>query len=181
MKSSKKFSFLCISVLLIGCTNTSGKYGASPRNVEAIRSSIGAINVSVGDFSSDSGEETTFFCRGAGPVKLQNGQSFQDYIEKAFINDLKLAGVYSEKSGLQISALIQELGFNSMPGAGKWVINASVSSSVSEGFLVESTYEFSTNFVAWKACQQVAQEFEPAVEEFINSVVTHPKFPALFK
>jgi hypothetical protein len=49
----------------------------------------------------------------------------------------------------------------------------------SEGYEVESSHEFSTNWVADKACQQVAQAFEPAVEELIEKIVEHPGFRSL--
>ena len=48
-----------------------------------------------------------------------------------------------------------------------------------DGYQVKSIYEFSTNWVGDKACQQVAQAFEPAVEKLIKKIVEHPEFPSL--
>lgn len=180
MKTIKTLTIIGVSMYMIGCTHMTSNYGASPKNVEVIKN-IGASEISVGEFTSKSGEHTSIGCRAAGPVKNQNNQSFEDYIEKAFINELKMASAYKEDSNIKISGLIDKLDFNSNIGAGKWIIDANVTSTTSKGYSVKSTYRFSTNFVADKACQQVAQAFEPAVEEFINKVLTHPEFSTLTK
>jgi hypothetical protein len=44
---------------------------------------------------------------------------------------------------------------------------------------ITSKHEFSTNWVADKACQQVAQEFSPAVQFLIRDLITNPKFKDL--
>jgi len=45
-----------------------------------------------------------------------------------------------------------------------------------EPFLVENTYEFSTNFIANIACEQVAQALAPATQDLIKKLVQHPSF-----
>ncbi|MBV0934709.1 hypothetical protein [Marinobacterium weihaiense] len=180
MKILKALSIAGVAFYTVGCTHMTSNYGASPDNVDEIRKS-GITELSVGEFVSKNSDTTSITCRAAGPVKNQNNVSFENYIEGAIKNDLKMAGVYKEGSDIKISGAIEKLDFNSNIGAGKWMINAKISSPKSQGYTVQSTYDFSTNFVADKACQQVAQAYEPAVENFINQIVTHPGFSSLAK
>lgn len=166
-------------IYMTGCGYVTSNYGASPDNVGSIRD-LGYIKVSVNDFTSSTGSpRTSISCRAAGPISNKDSKSFEHYIRDAFVNDLKMAGVYAESAEISISGEISEVDFNSNIGAGKWIIKAKVQSSISEGYTVESLYEFSTNWVADKACQQVAQAFEPAVEDLIAKIVTHPGFRSL--
>ncbi len=160
---------------MVGC----GYVTSTPDNVEGIKA-VGPAKVSVNPLTSVDGKErTSIGCRAAGPVKNPNDQSFENYIYTAFVNELRMAGAYDESADIAISGEIKELDFNSNIGAGKWMLSARVSSSQSEGYEVASVYEFSTNWVADKACQQVAQAFEPAVAELIGKIVKHPEFPSL--
>ena len=179
MKYIKTMLIITSSIYMTGCGYVTSNYGASPDNVDVIRAA-GGIKVSVNEFISATGRERTGIgCRAAGPIENLNDQSFEDYIHDAFVNELRMAGAYAEDADVSISGEIKELDFNSNIGAGKWVISAKVNSSVSEGYEVKSRHEFSTNWVADKACQQVAQAFEPAVEELIEKIVEHPGFKSL--
>ncbi|BFM13495.1 hypothetical protein R50072_36480 [Simiduia litorea] len=180
MKFFQSLALISMTLYVIGCTHVTSNYGASPKNVDLIKSS-GVKEISVGEFTSKSGNHTSITCRAAGPVKNKNDLSFEDYIEGALKNELQMAGAYKDDAEVKISGLIDKLDFNSNIGAGKWMINATISSPNSSGYSITSTHEFSTNFVADKACQQVAQAFEPAVEEFINKIISHPKFSSLAK
>jgi len=179
MRFLKIISLGVAAIYLTGCGYVTSNYGASPDNVERIRS-VGDVKVSVSEFSSSTGNKrTSIGCRAAGPVSNPEGKSFEDYIHDAFINDLKMAGIYADGAEISISGTIESLDFNSNIGAGKWVIKTRVESSVSQGYVVEAIHEFSTNWVADKACQQVAQAFEPAVESLISKIVNHADFKGL--
>ncbi|HEY0913936.1 MAG TPA: hypothetical protein VGE22_03605, partial [Solimonas sp.] len=82
-------------------------------------------------------------------------------------------------SPLVLKGRIEELDFNSNIGAGKWVMKMTLSSRTKPGYTVESQHEFSTNWVADKACQQVAQAFPPAVQQLIFKVVSDPRLKNL--
>ncbi|WP_413663628.1 hypothetical protein ACJJI3_18565 [Microbulbifer sp. ZKSA004] len=179
MKLIKLFSVVFSTLYMIGCGYVTTNYGATPENVNAIKAA-GENRVSVDKFSSVSGKErSSIGCRAAGPIKNQNDQTFESYIHNAFINELKMAEAYDESSEVSIRGEISELDFNSNIGAGKWKLSATISSSSHNGYQVESIYPFSTNWVADKACQQVAQAFQPAVSDLINKIVTHPEFSSL--
>ncbi|QFT53330.1 hypothetical protein [Microbulbifer sp. THAF38] len=181
MRLLKALSIIYTTLYMVGCGYVTANYGATPENVNAIKAA-GEGRVSVNKFSSVSGKEhTSIGCRAAGPIKNQNDQTFESYIHNAFINELKMADAYDESSEVSIRGEITELDFNSNIGAGKWKLSATISSSSNKGYKVESIYPFSTNWVADKACQQVAQAFQPAVSDLINKIVTHPEFSSLVK
>ncbi|MAM88773.1 MAG: hypothetical protein CME36_15820 [unclassified Hahellaceae] len=155
-------------------------YGASVANVDQIRAA--QVNpVAVSSFTSSKPGSSSIGCRAAGPVETADKSSFESYIEKAFIDELKLAGVYDPNSPLVINGHLEELDFNSSIGAGKWIMRLAVSTKEESGYTVESIHEFSTNWVADKACQQVAQAFAPAVQSLISKLVSDPRFQTLVK
>jgi hypothetical protein len=143
--------------------------------------SSGLKPVSVGTFSSFKPGMNSISCRAAGNVETPDEASYESYIQKAFTDELKLAGLYDESSNLKLQGKIEELDFNSNIGAGKWVISLTLTSNMSSGYKTTATHEFSTNWVADKACQQVAQAFVPAVQKLILQTVGNPKFGELTK
>ena len=170
-----------VAVTLSGCGYNINPYGASVQNVEAIKTQ-GISHVSVAPFTAQEAGQKSIMCRAAGPVSSPGDMTFEQVVERALIDELKLAGVYDQKSSIVIQGHLEEMGFNSNIGAGKWVMKVKVSSASNPGgFTVQSTHEFSTNWVADKACQQVAQAFGPALQELIFKIVSHPQFKEVAK
>lgn len=174
--------FLACAVLaslgLSACGYNISPYGVSVKNVTAIKA-INAPPVAVAPFESSNPGLSSISCRAAGPVRTSDKTSFEAYIQKAFVDELQLAGHYDAQSPIVIHGVLREVDFNSNIGAGKWIFSLAVSSNKSPGFTVETKHGFSTNWVADKACQQVAQEFGPAVQQLISEVISNPSFPAL--
>jgi hypothetical protein len=170
--------FLAIPVLLSGCGYAISPYGVSVDNVNRVRASA-MQPMAVARFSAGQPSRSSIGCRAAGPVETPNQVSFESYIERALIDELQLGGAYDPNSPIKLQGTLEEIDFNSNIGAGKWVFRLAVSSAVSPGFTVSSQHEFSTNWVADKACQQVAQAFVPAVQHLIADVISHPQFKAL--
>jgi hypothetical protein len=59
------------------------------------------------------------------------------------------------------------------------MFDVSVSDGNGMSYQVNSIFNFSTNWVADKACQQVAQAFVPAVQNLIKDIVSKPEFKSL--
>ena len=161
------------SLLLTGCAYNASPYGASVGNVESIRS-VGIQPVAVGRFEASKPGVASITCRAAGPVTVS--PSFEAYIEKAFIDELKLAGVYDPNSKMILSGKLEEIDFSSGITDGKWMFTVTVGNARDERFTTQSTFGFSGSFVADKACHEVAQAFGPAVQKLIADVVRDPKF-----
>lgn len=179
MKSRVIISSLIIllTVMINGCGYTISQYGASITNVESLR--LVHTKVKVNDFSSSTPGLSSITCRAAGPIETPNKEPFEQYIKEAFVVELKLAGIYSEDAQLVLNGHLEKVDFNSNIGAGKWMFTIKMTSNKNESVVISSSYEFSTNWVADKACQQVAQAFTPAVQKLIHDIVTNPDFGKL--
>jgi hypothetical protein len=166
-------AFAVIAALASGCAYNASPYGASVRNVDAIKA-VQMKPVAVAPFKSAKPGLTTITCRAAGPVTV--APSFEGYIEKAFIDELKLAGAYNPASDITLSGNLESVDFSSGMSDGNWTFSLAVSNSRSQGFTTKSTFPFAGSFVADKACQEVAQAFGPAVQKLIEDVVKNPQF-----
>jgi hypothetical protein len=171
-----KIAFLAVPlsvVILSGCAYNVSPYGASVKNVESIKSN-NIKPVAVATFQSAKPGLASITCRAAGPVTVT--PSFEHYIEKAFIDELKLAGAYDPKSSITLSGKLEEVDFSSGITDGKWLFTLVVSNARNENFTTKSAFGFSGSFVADKACQETAQAFGPAVQKLVEDVVRDPKF-----
>lgn len=169
-------SLIVAATLLTGCAYNAPPYGASVKNVEAIKSA-GIKAVAVEKFQSTKPGLASITCRAAGPVRVV--PSFETYIEKALIDELKLAGAYDPASTLKLSGKLEEVDFSSGMTDGKWLFTLTLSNSNNDSFTTKSTMNFSGSFVADKACQEVAQAFGPAVQQLIRDVIKNPQFKKL--
>lgn len=176
MRTSMLSSIAAAAVLVSGCAYNASQYGASVRNVETIKSQ-NLKPVAVAPFKAVKPGLASITCRAAGPVTVS--PSFENYIEKAFIDELKLAGAYNPSSSLTLSGNLEEVDFSSGMSDGNWTFTLTVSNQRNESFTTKSTFGFSGSFVADKACQEVAQAFGPAVQKLIEDVVRNPKFKQL--
>lgn len=166
-------AMLAAVAMLSGCAYNASPYGASVKNVESIKF-LNIKPVAVSKFESSKPGLASITCRAAGPVTVS--PSFESYIEKAFIDELKLAGVYDPASSMVVSGKLEEVDFSSGMTDGKWLFTLVVSNARKESVSIKSVYGFSGSFVADKACQEVAQALGPAVQKLIEDVVRDPKF-----
>jgi hypothetical protein len=162
-----------VAALISGCAYNVAQYGASVRNVESIKE-YNIKPVTVAQFTSAKPGLTSITCRAAGPVTVT--PSFEGYIERAFIDELKLAGVYNTASNITLSGRLEEVDFSSGMTDGNWTFVLTLSNNRNESFTTKSIFNFSGSFSADKACQEVAQAFNPAVQKLIEDVVRNPKF-----
>jgi hypothetical protein len=173
MKTSQICVAGLLAVSLTGCAYNVSQYGASVKNVESIKS-LGIKPVSVASFKAAKPGESSIVCRAAGPVTVT--PSFETYIEKALIDELKLAGAYDPNSKLVLTGKLEEVDFSSGITDGKWQFTVTISNVRNESFTTKSTFGFSGSFVADKACQETAQAFAPAVQKLVEDIVRDPQF-----
>jgi hypothetical protein len=164
---------IATAALASGCAYNASQYGASVNNVESIKkANIKPMNI--GTFTSTKPGLNSITCRAAGPVTVS--PNFESYIEKAFIDELKLAGAYNPASNLTLSGKLEEVDFSSGMSDGNWTFKLTVANNRNESFTTDSKFGFAGSFVADKACQETAQAFGPAVQKLIEDVVRHPRF-----
>ena len=119
-------------------------------------------------------------CRMMGPIKLPEGASVSEYIKKAFNDELKVAGLYSE-SGRKILGNITDISFSSMDGVvnGEWSITIVWKSSNGNALEVSNKYKFRSGLDALTACIATANAFPLAAQGLIHATITNPNFEKL--
>lgn len=171
---NKHLALLALSMsILTGCAYNVAPYGAAVDNVDAIKA-YSLKPVSVGTFQSSKPGNATITCRAAGPVTVS--PSFEAYIQKAFTDELRLAGIYNPASPLVLTGRLDDVDFSSGITDGNWAFTLTLTNARNESFTTRSTFGFSGSFAADKACQEVAQAFGPAVQKLVGEVVRHPRF-----
>jgi len=178
MKISKLLVPAVVSLFLIACSHNSPRYSPSVNNQEKLRDIVSHSpngKLSVEPFTSSEPSRNSIVCRAAGTVQTPDGKSFEKFIEESLTSELKMSGLYSATSQ-KISGKLLKIDFNSNIGAGKWLIKMQFSCADSKAFIVESQYDFSTNFIADIACEQVSQALPQATQDFIEKLINTAEF-----
>ena len=118
-------------------------------------------------------------CRGVGPIKTPDGQTFENFIKKAFVDELKIAESYSASSSITLTGNLDAIDFSS--NSGTWNLALTVNSSNGNSISVSENYSYTTSFYGETACNQTAQALMPAVQNLIGKVVQNTQFAQLIK
>lgn len=175
---------LAIAVSLIfivtGCsTYITPRYSISVDNYAALKK-VAVTGVAVGNFSGQTNfESPTLGCSLDVPDKLGPIA----YVRKAFEDELKLAGSYSDESprvvlGGHISRMELHAKRFTYPVRVSWMIDITLNSSNGKSMDVSEDYSFPGTSQAY-ICGRVAEFFAPAVQDLIGKVVRSPDFKAL--
>ena len=115
-------SNLAILVALLGCvgcfTYAASRYAVSVDNVSALRA-LGKPQINVGPFTATPPGRREITCRAVGPIKTPDGDTFEDYVRKAFVDDLRLAESFSATGPVTLTANLETIDFTSTSG-GSW-------------------------------------------------------------
>ena len=135
-----KFVALVAAVSLLGGCSTFhvAPYGATVSNVETIKS-YNLKPVAVGKFQAVK-PVASIPCRAAGPVTA--APSFEGYIEKAFTDELRLAGIYDAASPLVLTGKLEKLDFSSGMSDGNWSFTVTLTNARNESLTTVSKSEF---------------------------------------
>ena len=176
----KKFLLVCSVLALSACsTFTPQRYSIAADNNVALKA-IGVGGINVGAFVGPASFDRT--CRGAGPIAPPDNMSFEAYIQKALADELKVAGMFDDKTPkVTLSGVVEQLSFSSSRGltGGEWKINLRLNSSNGKSMAVAEHYLFESGFVADTACKQTAEAYFPAVQNLIGKLVKSPQFKSL--
>jgi hypothetical protein len=176
----KRLWALAALSLLVGCsTMTPARYSVSVDNNLALKQFAGK---SFWIASIDSPASFDANCRVMGPIQASDGMSIPQFVHKAFNDELKLAGLYSEK-GMTLSGALTKVEFSSTAGVtgGWWDLALTLKSTNGKVMAVQNRYEFKSGFDAITACNQTAQALGPAVQDLIKKAVTDPRFGGLIQ
>lgn len=178
----KVIAILAASVVLAGCsTYAVPRYSVSTDTVAALRS-VGDVKVDVGDFSSANDvakreQPGEIMCRGVGPIKTPDGESYAEYVRKALVSELVIANIYEKGSPVGLTGRLTELDFDSMGGT--WVVGMELISSNGKVVAVKNTHKYTSSFYGETACNQTAQAGLGAIQDAIRAAVTHQDFKSL--
>ena len=176
----KKITLALFVLALSGCsTFTPQRYNISADNNVALKA-LGVGNINVGAFTGPTSFDKA--CRGAGPIAPPDNMSFEAYIQKALADELKVAGMFDDKTPkTTLSGAVEQLRFSSSRGltGGEWDIGLRILSSNGKSVFVSEHYEFESGFIADTACKQTAEAYLPAVQNLIGKLVKAPEFMSL--
>lgn len=168
------------ALVLAGCeTPTTQRYAISVENNMAIKA-LGTHKIGVGTFTPPSSFSPN--CRALGPLQVADGLTHTQYIQRAFEDELKIAGAYaSAGANATISGKVEKLEFSSTRAltGGAWTIELELLSSNGKRLRVDEHYEFSSGFSAMEACRNTAEAFSRAVQNVVGKAVKNPGFVGL--
>ena len=177
MKFLLPLTLVSLTVLFSGCSPYSAsRYSINSDNVVAMRTLNGKM-INVGSFSATKPGEKEIMCRGVGPIKTPDGEPFSEFVRKAFLDELKIASVYSATAPVTLTGNLDAIDFSSANGG--WNLSLTVKSSNGKSLSVNESYPFTTSFFGETACNQTAQAFMPAVQNLVGKVVRSTEFLAL--
>ncbi len=182
--------FLLIVLLTAACSSfTVPKYGLSAENVMGLRKLGQKVNV--GKFTATPPGRTEIGCRAKGPVRTPDGRPFEDYIQRALADELKVAEMFSDSAPVTLTGNLDKIDFSST--AGEWTMDLTFASSNGRTLTVSSKYGFKTGpaytyalfggqaAADERACAETAQAFAPAVQVLIGKLVHHAELDRLLK
>jgi hypothetical protein len=171
----KTLAALVVSaVVLAGCSTYSvSRYSASADDVVTLRK-LPPNSVSVGPFTSPGQPVSEIACRAVGPIKTPDGEPYAEFVRKALISELKMAGAYSDSAPTQITGVLNNIDFSSTSGT--WNLGLTLVSSNGRTLGVTEAYPFTSSFNGETACNQTAQALMPAVQDLIGKAVQNDAF-----
>jgi hypothetical protein len=176
----RAFLALLTLISVSGCsTYAVSRYSNSADNVVALRSLKGKT-VNVGPFTAVEAGRREIMCRGVGPIKTPDGETYEEFIQKALAAELKLAEIYSSSAPVTLTGNLNRIDFSSTSGAA-WELSLTVLSSNGKSITVDENYKYKSSYYGETACNQTAQALMPAIQDMIGKVVNHPEFAALLQ
>lgn len=177
MKTVVSFLVIASMSALSGCsTYSAARYSSNADNVLALRA-LNGKTVNVGAFSATKPGEREIMCRGVGPIKTPDGEPFSDFIRKALVDELKLAGTFSTTSPVTLTGNLDAIDFSS--SSGNWNLALTIKSSNGKNMTAFEQYAFTTSFYGETACSQTAQALMPAVQNLVGKIVRSSEFASL--
>ena len=171
---SKLLFVIVLAVIVSGCsTYSADRYSIDVDNVMTLKALKGT-KINVGAFTASEPRKAEIMCRGVGPIKTPDGETFENFIRKGLVDELKLAEVYSSSAPVTLTGNLDSIDFSS--ASGTWNLALTVNSSNGNSLSVAENYSYTTSYYGETACNQTAQALMPAVQNLIGKVVRNAEF-----
>ena len=182
-KVMRSLSIIASAAVVTGCETayTTQRYAISADNNEVIRRTLKNTEIGISAFT---GPATPFDaqCRMGAPLRVADGLSHTQYIQKAFEDELKVAGVFSSANPpISLQGHVRYLEFSTtvVGTGGFWGIYFVLTSSNGSQLYLDEYYTFDTGYRAIEACRNAAEAFSRAVQNLVGQTFSHPDFPTL--
>jgi hypothetical protein len=175
MKVIKSMVFGLVVAGISACAPVSSKRFTVDR--QSIAKPIVVGNITVAPF-----KEAPFVddnCRAAGKITPPDRATFESYIQQALADEIKRVRLADEKTPkTALFGEVKVLTFTSTSTFSDawWIIKIKVTSSNGQAIEVGEKYDFNTSFGAYKACQEAADAYVPAVKKTVAKMVNSPDF-----
>ena len=110
-------------------------------------------------------------------MKTPDGETFEEFVRKALVDELKIAELYAAAAPV---GLFDAIDFQSGADA-TWRIKVTLSSSNGKSLAIAEEYGYKSSYYGETACNQTAHALMPAVQNVVSKVVRHPDFPSLMR
>ena len=176
MKTS--FYLMTLPILSLACSTIPVyEYPPSLENVTILKENHTEAKLKITSISLDVPFPE---CRLAGPFVPIDGLSIPEYIAKAFNDEFKLAGIYSEDK-IEIAGKITDIAFQSSNKSPFWEISLELNSSNGQTLSVKNKRQFKRSFTAQQACEDASTALRALIKDLITQSIKHPKFDDLLK
>jgi hypothetical protein len=111
-------------------------------------------------------------------IATPDGKPFATYIQKAFEEELKMAGVYDPLSHVKISGSLEEITPISNQGL-NWNVRMKISSNNGKSFITSTSMNYGDSILFWKVCDGMLSTFVPLIQNVVNDIIANGAFSAL--
>ncbi|MGR5409058.1 hypothetical protein [Vibrio alfacsensis] len=114
-------------------------------------------------------------CRGAGPVKFTNGDTFTKYVVSSLESELIEGNKYQVASPKEIKVKLTRVDFETTLGNTNWYIDGKYTLGDSIAY-VSTIYNDKSSYMADKACRNMGVYFPKAVAKHLQQLIASPEF-----
>ncbi len=168
------FSLVACSSLL---TYQPPYYSVSADNT-ALLKKLGPASINIASFTNTAEFDSDCGIT-AGSVRMPGKLSFEGYMQQAFVDELKAAGMYDTVTPkITLTGVVEQLSVFSRRDiyTSIWKIGLRVNSSNGQTVHVTYQYNFDAGFGSKADCRQIAESYMPAVQKILGKVIDAPEF-----
>ena len=115
------------------------------------------------------------YCRGA-EIQIPDGLTMASFIKNGFSDELKLAGVYSDKSNIELIGNISNIDVNCNVGTANWTTEMEITIGQNEPFIIKNIYTYEGAIIFDPAYKNAQQALNSALQDFYSLIIKHPDF-----
>ncbi|MAF97585.1 MAG: hypothetical protein CMH26_03015 [Micavibrio sp.] len=172
----KKLVLILPLITLCACESfTADRYISTSSNQAVLKNIHASSKYEVGPFTPEEDNSISVGCRMAGPIQVAGNGDHAAYIQTAFMDELSNAGIYKPNSSKIFSAKLKDVSVDTITPA-KWTISGDFFMNDTLVKSVNTQFPFKTSYSAYGACNNAAENFPYAVEQFLNDFISSPEF-----